>query len=328
MPTNDFLPFATAGGAGVLTQAEYAALAARLSGFVDGIAEPTEVNKVWRQASVMAAMLGQFIGDYGNLDALDDGDVADLVRDFARSIQRGTFAYVVATGTANAWTVAPTPAVAAYAAGRVLNIIAPATNTSTTVNANISTLGNRRIKKADGSDPAVGDLVSGKVYATIDDGTNIRVLGDLPSDIAAQKALVNLQSVTNTTRTTTSGSGSGVFTTVLSGGFNKKSATSNLVLWLTHPVFIGGTGPTQLRLTVGGVNVSGVLAPSVAAQANGQTALNAIVTGVSAGSVSWSIGYARSDGSAWTATANPTSADVAYMPASTTTTLLCGEVEP
>lgn len=185
MPTNDFLPFATAGGAGVLTQSEYAALAARLSGFLDGIAEPTEVNKVWRQASVMAAMLGQFIGDYGNLDALDDGDVADLVRDFARSIQRGTFAYVVATGTANAWTVAPTPALAAYAAGRVLNIIAPATNTSTTVNANISTLGNRRIKKANGADPAVGDLVSGQIYATIDDGTNIRVLSLLPSDALA-----------------------------------------------------------------------------------------------------------------------------------------------
>lgn len=202
MPTNDFLPFATAGGANVLSQAAYAGDAARSAGVIAGTARSALANKSWRQASIMAAMLGQFIGDYGALDALDDGNVANLVRDFARSIQRGTFAYVVATGTANDWTVAPSPALAAYAAGRVLNIIAPATNTSTTVNANISTLGNRRIKKADGTDPAVGDLVSGKVYATIDDGTSIRILTPLFSDarnapfygLAAAAAVNNIAS--------------------------------------------------------------------------------------------------------------------------------------
>ncbi|CAM5220507.1 Phage tail protein OS=Bosea thiooxidans OX=53254 GN=SAMN05660750_03312 PE=4 SV=1 [Bosea thiooxidans] len=78
--------------------------------------------------------------------------------------------------------------VPAYAAGRVLNVIAPATNTSTTVNADISGLGNRRVKKSDGSDPAVGDLVAGRVYATIDDGTNIRILTPLPSDAVAAVA--------------------------------------------------------------------------------------------------------------------------------------------
>ncbi|MDP3407226.1 hypothetical protein [Bosea sp. (in: a-proteobacteria)] len=106
----------------------------------------------------------------------------------ARTIQKG-MNYAVATGTANAWVVAPSFAVHAYAAGRVLNIVAPATNTSTTVNMAVSGLDNRRIKKADGADPAVGDLVSGKVYATIDDGTNIRILTPLPSDIVvAQRA--------------------------------------------------------------------------------------------------------------------------------------------
>lgn len=110
-----------------------------------------------------------------------------LAVQLARTIQRG-MNYAVATGTANAWVVAPSFAVHAYAAGRVLNIIAPATNTSTTVNANISTLGNRRIKKRDGSDPAIGDLVSGTIYATIDDGTNIRILTPLPSETVATVA--------------------------------------------------------------------------------------------------------------------------------------------
>lgn len=97
-------------------------------------------------------------------------------------LQGGTWNYAVATGTANAWTVAPALAVPAYAAGRVLNIIAPATNTSATVNVNISGLGNRRIKKSNGIDPVAGDLVAGQMYPTIDDGTNIRILVPVPSD--------------------------------------------------------------------------------------------------------------------------------------------------
>ncbi len=119
--------------------------------------------------------------------AIDAGgqtvDDTDLLR-LAKAIQSGKSTYAVATGSANAWTVAPNLAVPAYAAGRVLNIIAPATNTSTTVNMNVSGLGNRRIKKADGTDPAIGDLVNGRVYATIDDGTNIRVLTTLPSEFS------------------------------------------------------------------------------------------------------------------------------------------------
>lgn len=183
MATNEFLPFAAAGGANVLSQADWLALAARLSGFTAGVASSQQLNKAWRQSAAVAAAFGQFLNDYGGLDALDDANTANLVRDFARSLQAGKFSYAVATGSANAWTVAPTPAVAAYAAGRALNIIAPATNTSTTVNMNVSTLGNRRIKKADGSDPAIGDLVAGRIYATIDDGTNIRVLTPLASDM-------------------------------------------------------------------------------------------------------------------------------------------------
>lgn len=101
----------------------------------------------------------------------------------AQAIQSGKSTYAVATGTANAWIVAPNLAVPAYASGRALNIIAPATNTSTTVTMDVSTLGTRRIKKSDGTDPAIGDLVSGRIYPTIDDGASIRVLTPLPSEM-------------------------------------------------------------------------------------------------------------------------------------------------
>lgn len=183
--SNNFLPFGVAGGANVIDQATFAALPARLQGFVAGVALSAQLNKVWRQSSVMSAMIGEFIQDYGGLDALDDGDIDKLEREFVRSIQAGKYAFAIATGTANAWAIAPDPAIAAYTLGRSLKIRAPATNTSTTVNANISTLGNRRIKKRDGSDPAIGDLVANCWYETIDDGTSIIVLGSLPSDVLA-----------------------------------------------------------------------------------------------------------------------------------------------
>lgn len=73
MPENDYLAFASAAGADVLTPAQYAALPARLTGFIAGIADPTELNTVWRQASVAAAALA-LIGVDAGQDMLDDGD--------------------------------------------------------------------------------------------------------------------------------------------------------------------------------------------------------------------------------------------------------------
>lgn len=179
---NDFLPFATDPAANVISQGAWAALAARNNGFVAGVAQSSQLNKAWRQSAAMAAAMGVLIDTYSDRDALDDGDIVGLATKIAQTFQAGMFSYVVATGTANAWVLAPTPAVPSYSAGRVLWVIPPATNTSTTVNANVSTLGNRRVKKADGTDPAIGDLVAGKAVPTIDDGTSIRVIGALASD--------------------------------------------------------------------------------------------------------------------------------------------------
>lgn len=76
MPTNDFKPFATAGGANVSTQAEYLALAALSTGWQSGKASSKEVNKAVRQATFIAAAVAQFIADKGGVDVLDDGDLA------------------------------------------------------------------------------------------------------------------------------------------------------------------------------------------------------------------------------------------------------------
>lgn len=79
MATNDFKPFSVAGGANVISQADYEALAALSTGFTSGVAKANEINKVLRQASFIAAALAQFVSDKGNVDVLDDGSVSGFV---------------------------------------------------------------------------------------------------------------------------------------------------------------------------------------------------------------------------------------------------------
>ena len=85
--TNDFLPFATGAGANVLTQAQYAALAAVTQGFGAGLAASNQFNKVWRQSAFVSAMIGQFINEVGNLDALDNGNLAQLQTNFIAALR-------------------------------------------------------------------------------------------------------------------------------------------------------------------------------------------------------------------------------------------------
>lgn len=84
--TNEFLAIAGSGGANVITQAEYAALTAVLDdGFSAGIARSNQVNKVLRQTTAMASMLGEFIKAYG-WTAADDGNIAGLLANFEAAI--------------------------------------------------------------------------------------------------------------------------------------------------------------------------------------------------------------------------------------------------
>lgn len=94
MATNEFLPFGTTAGANVLAQALYSGLSARSTGFMSGTASSPQLNKVWRQASSVSAMIGQFIADNSGNDAVDDGDIATLLANFelaATSFVGGNF---------------------------------------------------------------------------------------------------------------------------------------------------------------------------------------------------------------------------------------------
>lgn len=61
MATNEILPFATDGGANVLSQSAYAADSQRLIGNQPGIARAQLNNKLMRQVSAIVAGFGQFL---------------------------------------------------------------------------------------------------------------------------------------------------------------------------------------------------------------------------------------------------------------------------
>lgn len=115
MATNDFLPFATGGGANVLSQSDYAALAAVGTGYQAGAAKSAQLNKTWRQSSIMAAVLGQFIANYSGQNAVDDGTTATLLANLQIAVRSMTKQRVVLadTGAANAYTAVNAPALAA-----------------------------------------------------------------------------------------------------------------------------------------------------------------------------------------------------------------------
>lgn len=82
--TTQFLPFGTAGGAPVLSNAAYAAIVPA-NGFPPGILTKEKLNKALRQANAMAAAIGQFISNAGH-DALDDGNIPALTAAFTASL--------------------------------------------------------------------------------------------------------------------------------------------------------------------------------------------------------------------------------------------------
>ncbi|WP_193727212.1 hypothetical protein [Burkholderia sp. BE17] len=94
MANNNFKAFAAAAGANVMTQADYEALAALLTGFQSGTAQSQQLNKVWRQSSIMAAVLAQFIVDLTGQDAIDDGTTATLLANLKMAVQAQSVAVV------------------------------------------------------------------------------------------------------------------------------------------------------------------------------------------------------------------------------------------
>lgn len=109
MASNDFLIFAGQAGANVVSQSTYASLAALGPGFQTGIAESNQLNKVWRQSSIIAAAVAQLIADNTGQNAVDDGTTTTLIGNLLTAIQNSDFAYDT-SGAANSYTIGFTAA--------------------------------------------------------------------------------------------------------------------------------------------------------------------------------------------------------------------------
>jgi len=145
---NDFLPFATGGGANVVSQATYAALAAIANGYQAGVAPSAQLNKTWRQSSIMAAVLAQLITSNAGQAAVDDGTTATLLANLttAISVIARQNPVLADTGAANAYVVANAAAFTAYPTGSGLTIDVTIANTNTGASTlNVDGLGTKPI---------------------------------------------------------------------------------------------------------------------------------------------------------------------------------------
>lgn len=176
---NDFLPFAAGPGANVIAQQTYAALSALSSGFQAGIASSAQLNKVWRQASIMATVLAQFIVDHSGQPAIDDGTTATLEANLLLAIQsiaQQDNNYAADAGAANAYVVTLTPAPAALNAGLIVRFKAANANTGAAT-LNVNGLGAKNIVHRDGSALLSGEIVTGAICEAIYDGTQFILYG-------------------------------------------------------------------------------------------------------------------------------------------------------
>jgi hypothetical protein len=86
MPVNDFKAFATGENANVLSQEEYEELEALGGGFQSGIARSEQLNKVWRQASIIASVVARFMAEKSGDDVKDDGDLEKLQESLLKAL--------------------------------------------------------------------------------------------------------------------------------------------------------------------------------------------------------------------------------------------------
>lgn len=93
--TVDYLPVATGGGANVDTQGNFVGSGYQTQGFTAGVAQSKQANKVWRQSSMFAAALANFIANTLNINILDDGIIANLITNLTKAIFVGAFKNLV-----------------------------------------------------------------------------------------------------------------------------------------------------------------------------------------------------------------------------------------
>jgi hypothetical protein len=82
----DYLPVATGTGANVDSQVNFQGSGYQENGFSNGIAQPFQANKIWRQASMIGNAVATFISNTLNIPILDDGNSPALITNLTNAI--------------------------------------------------------------------------------------------------------------------------------------------------------------------------------------------------------------------------------------------------
>lgn len=131
-----------------------------------------------------AAEIGDFdTTDANNIARWPEGMTFANVNDSARADEgilarfyKDTNGSLTTTGSSNAYVISANQTLTAYYTGLWLRAKVNFSNTGAAT-LNVDSLGTKAIKRANGADPASGDIVSGTIYDFVYDGTNFQVLG-------------------------------------------------------------------------------------------------------------------------------------------------------
>ena len=200
MGKNELKLFAGGSSANIISQEEYEALQARVNGFARGIASPEQVNKVLRQSSFIAAMLGQYIGLNAGTDVLDDGDVDKLMSGFdlsiASGVQSGKWNEAAAVGSGDELLIRLSPRLTEYRRGLVVHVLITATNTGPATLRGDENLEPLPIYRLDGSELFPGDMLPDSILTFVCTGSAWRI-----TSISRQPTLPLQQALTLYVRT-------------------------------------------------------------------------------------------------------------------------------
>lgn len=177
MATNDFVTFATQAGSNVMPQAAYLALAARLTGYQSGLAQSVQMNKTWRQSSIIASMIAQFISDVLNVNVVDDGTLATIEQNFELAILQlvNDRHYCIDISNAANYLYVNLTGVTYYRSGMVLYVRVANNNTGASY-INVNGLGNVNIVTMLGAQLVGLQMTNGGVYTLIYDGSRFQLL--------------------------------------------------------------------------------------------------------------------------------------------------------
>lgn len=263
MATTEILPFATAGGANVQSQADYAAAASTAAGFAAGIAQSAFLNKVWRQSAFMAAVLANFevaqgvsVPDDGNLSAAVTGLETALTAFVGTLISAGLFYYGGTTGgTANAQTATATGFT--LTAGNVVAAVIGTTNTGAlTLKVGTTAATNVYIATSSGAAPCKGgEAVAGNIGLFEYDGTEYQLLNPVAPATYVQFSSTGGTVVINKSSniTSVSRSSAGIYVVTFTNNMsNAFYGITGFVADGTHPdlMISGASAPTISGLTV------------------------------------------------------------------------------